>query len=121
MVITRKMIDEVIQYASKYPQPESPVSYYITANSMNAFKNRAAVEGKKRKGIKITGEKCEISHKVWKNVVVFEAYAGKELKCVTMVGTGTEDNSATIARVPEGCDRLMAVGWDGKRLEVFHL
>lgn len=58
---------------------------------------------------------------MWKNVVVFEAYAGKELKCVTMVGTGTEDNSATIARVPEGCDRLMAVGWDGKRLEVFHL
>lgn len=121
MVITREMIDKVIQYASKYPQPESPVSYYITANSMNAFKNRAAVEGKRGKGIKITGEKCEISHKVWKNVVVFEAYAGKELKCVTMVGTGTVDNSATIARVPEGCDRLMAVGWDGKRLEVCHL
>lgn len=121
MVITQAMIDKVVRYASKYPAPKSSVSYYITGNSVDAFKNRIAVKGKKGKGVQLSGNKCEISHKVWKNVVVFEAYRGGELKCVTMVGTGTVDNSSTTAVIPEGCDRLVAVAWDGKRTEVIRL
>lgn len=118
MVITQNQIDEVIAYALKYPEPKSPVSYYITANSINAFKSRAAVTGTKGKGVRMEGEKCIISHDDWKNVVVFEAYAGNELKRVTMVGTGVEDNSSTVANFPSGCDRLVAVAWDGKQTEV---
>lgn len=120
MVITPEMIDEVKRYASKYTAPESPVSYYITFNSVNAFKNRLAVKGRVGKGIKMNAQQCEISHKVWKNVVVFEAYQGKQLKSVTMVGTGSTDNSSTTALIPEGCDRLVAVAWDGKRTDVVH-
>ena len=36
------------------------------------------------------GESCYISHDIWKNVVVFEAYQGSKLQRVSMVGTGTE-------------------------------
>ena len=38
-----------------------------------------------------------------------------------MVGTGTEDNTETIAYFPNGCDRLVAVSWDGRRKDVFTL
>ena len=53
--------------------------------------------------------------------MVFEAYQGSKLQRVSMVGTGTEDNTETIAYFPNGCDRLVAVSWDGRRKDVFTL
>ena len=116
--ITQKMVDDVIQHASQYDAPESPVSYYITMNSVDAFKNRLSVKGREGKGVEMIGNKCNISHKEWGNVVVFEAYEGDKLRCITMVGTGTEDNTSTTALIPKGCDRFVAVAWDGKRTNV---
>ena len=122
MLITQAMIDEVVNYASKYQDPASPVIHYISVNSLNAFKNRSAVVGQFGQGVSPLGNNnYKISHDIWKNVVVFEAYAGNVLKCVTMVGTGTTDNSSTTALVPEGCDRLVAVAWDGIRIDVIRI
>lgn len=121
MQITQKQIDDVVSYASRYPKPVTPVIHYITMNSVKCFRNKLPVVGVEGKGVSLEGEKCRISHDVWKNVVVFEAYKGKTLKRVTMVGTGTEDNTETIAYFPKGCDRLVAVGWDGSKKEVLTL
>lgn len=121
MQITQKQIDDVIAYASKYPKPITPVIHYITMNSVKCFRDKLPVEGIAGRGVSLDGEKCRISHDVWKNVVVFEAYKGKTLKRVTMVGTGTEDNTETIAYFPKECDRLVAVGWDGSEKEVLTL
>ena len=119
--ITPQQIQEVVRYASKYPKPKSPVIHYITMNSIKAFNEQLLVEGVKGKGVRVEGEFCHISHDVWKNVVVFEAYQKDKLKRVSMVGTGTEDNTKTVAYFPKGCDRLVAVSWDGQRREVFDL
>ena len=88
-------------------------------NSVKAFREQLPVQGIKGKGIRVEGESCYISHDIWKNVVVFEAYQGSKLQRVSMVGTGTEDNTETIAYFPNGCDRLVAVSWDGRRKDVF--
>lgn len=119
--ISQKQVEEVIRYASRYPKPKSPVIHYITMNSVKAFREQLPVQGIKGKGIRVEGESCYISHDIWKNVVVFEAYQGSKLQRVSMVGTGTEDNTETIAYFPNGCDRLVAVSWDGRRKDVFTL
>lgn len=121
MHITQKQIDDVIAYASKYPKPITPVVHYITMNNVKCFREKLPIEGITGKGVSFDGEKCKVSHEVWKNVIVFEAYKDKSLQRVTMVGTGTEDNTETIAYFPKGCNRLVAVGWDGFRKEVLTL
>lgn len=121
MKISDSQIKNVIEYASKYPKPASPVIYYISMNSIKCFRDKLSIKGIENKGITLEDEKCKISHDVWKNVVVFEAWKGKSLRRVSMVGTGTEDNTSTIAYFPKGCDRLEAVAWDGSRKTVFTL
>lgn len=103
------------KYASRYPKPASPVIYYISANSIEAFRKRLPVEGVYGKGISFGKDKCTISHNYWKNVVVFETYKGKELTHVSMVGTDSPDRSTTFLQYPEGSTRIEAVSWDGKR------
>ncbi len=117
--ISQKQVEETVRYASRYPKPKSPVMHYITMNSVKAFREQLPVQGVTGKGIRMEGESCHISHDIWKNVVVFEACQGDKLQHVSMVGTGSEDNTATIAYFPKGCDRLVAVSWDGKRTDVF--
>lgn len=119
--ISREQVQKIVRYASRYAKPKSPVIHYITMNSVKAFREQLPVQGIKGKGVRVEGESCHISHDIWKNMVVFEAYQGNELQRVSMVGTGTEDNSETIAYFPKGCDRLVAVAWDGKRKDIFAL
>lgn len=122
MTITQKQCDDLKKYASKYKKPESPVIYYISGNSVDAFKNKLNVKGQKGKGISENekGQKI-ISHNDWKNVVVFETYNGKDLVKITMAGTGFKDNSATLVAMPEGANRIEAVSWNGKRKTVLEI
>lgn len=39
LTITQDECDELKKYASQYPKPISPVVYYLTANSLEAFEN----------------------------------------------------------------------------------
>lgn len=107
--ISQKQVEETVRYTSRYPKPKSPVIHYITMNWVKAFREQLPVQGITGKGIRIESEFCHISHDIWKNVVVFEAYQKDKLRRVSIVGTGTEDNTATIAYFPKGCDQLVAV------------
>lgn len=118
MQITEQQCNELREYAKKYPEPESPVIYYISGNSVGTFKNKAAVTGQYGQGV--TGEEVKtVDGKVWKNVTVFETYEGDRLVRIAMVGTGSADNSSTLVQYPAGATRIEAVAWDGTRTLVY--
>ena len=119
MTITEADCRNLVAYARKYKKPESPVIYYISVNSVEAYKNRLPVRGSYNQGITEQGNRRIISHDVWKNVVVFETYKDNELVRATMVGTDSKDNSSTTVTYPEGSTRIEAVSWDGTRTLLF--
>ncbi len=112
--ITQSMIDETINYVSRYPKPQSNVIHYINGNCIDAFKHKRKVAGQYNNGINGSTSKV-ISHNVWQNVVVFETYSGNELSFITMVGTGSSTNSTTNVPYPGGSTRIEAVSYDGSR------
>lgn len=124
LTITQADCNNLVKYAKKYPKPESPVIYYISANSVDAFKNKKPIEGTYNEGVTPPQEGSDllrVSHDVWKNVVAFETYAGDKLVKACIVGTGSpgSDQSFTMVRYPNGATRVDAVSWDGKRTTVF--
>lgn len=119
VTITGADVEDVKDLGRTKPDPASPVISYISANSVNAFKNQTAVTGSFNQGITSSGLTKKISHSVWKNVVVFETYKGDELADIAMVGTGSTDNSSTHVRYPDGATRIEAVAWNGERILVF--
>lgn len=119
LTITQQQCDELVRYMSKYPKPASPVIYYLTANSVDAFRNKLAVEGEYNMGVQMKDGYCYIDHSVWKNVAVFETYQGERLTKVAMVGTDSSDLSTTLVRYPQNSTRIEAVAWDGTRTLVY--
>ena len=121
LIITQEEVDEFKAEinAMNYPQPVSPVIYYISGNSVDAFKNKAAVVGTTGKGVSGSGSSRLVTASVWKNVVVFETYAGNELVKATLPFTNYADKSATTVAYPDGSTRIEAVGWDGTRTLVY--
>lgn len=119
LTITEKQCKDLVKYAARYPKPASPVIYYLTANSVNAYQRRVPVEGVYNNGLTFKDGICTVSHDYWRNVTVFETYKGKELTYVAMVGTDSPDRSTTLLRFPEGSTRIEAVAWDGKRTLVY--
>lgn len=117
LTISQNECDELINYAKKYRKPESPVIYYLSANSLNAYQKRLNVSGEFNQGVNmdVEQEKGIVSHGVWKNVTVFETYQGDKLIKVAMVGTDSPDKSTTLVRYPKGSTRIEAVSWDGQR------
>lgn len=119
LTITRQQCDELVKYLSRYPKPASPVIYYLTANSVQAYQKRLPVEGIYGQGITLKDGICTIDHRFWKNVAVFETYTGDELAYVSMVGTNSPDQSTSWVRYPENSTRIEAVAWDGTRTLVY--
>ncbi len=115
LTITKEECDALIAYAKRYPKPASSVIHYISANSVNAYKNSAPVTGTVNAGVSGEGNSRTVAHGIWKNVTVFETYKGAGLVRVTMVGTGSAGNSSTKVPYPEDSTRIEAVSWDGKR------
>jgi PKD repeat protein len=119
----------VLSYvASKgYPKPETPVLHYITANSLDTYKNKLAMIGG------AVGEGCTpmlaqsssyqkyitVDHAVWKNVVVFETYADTKLIRISMVGSGYSDISKSRVYYPNEATAIYAVGYDGSKKMVY--
>lgn len=119
LTITEKQCRELVKYASRYPKPASPVIYYLTANSVNAYQRRLPVEGFYNKGLTFKEGTCTVTHDCWQNVTVFETYKGNELTHIAMVGTDSPDLSTTLVRYPSGSTRIEAVAWDGTRALVY--
>ncbi len=120
MTITKAQCSNLVKYAQRYPKPESPVIYYISVNSVEAYKNKLPLEGRPNQGVTDNGNHTlTISHKSWKNAAVFETYKNDQLIKIAMVGTDSPDNSSTLVQYPEGATKVVAVGWNGKRALVY--
>ena len=115
LTITQKQCDDLVQYAKKYPKPKSPVIYYITSGSVDAFKNELPVSGTYGQGLTTADHAIKVDSNAWKNVTVFETYAGNKLTNIAIVGTGSKDRSSTLVQYPQGSTRIEAVAWDGSR------
>jgi len=116
--ITQAMIDEAVTYARKYPKPKTNYIYYISGNSIDAYKYKRLVSGRYNTGV--TGSTLmQVLHSEWKNAVVYETWSGNTLVNITMSGTGSNDNSFTNVSYPEGASRIEAVGYDGTKVLVF--
>jgi hypothetical protein len=118
----------VVNYvkAKGYPKPETPVLYYLSANSIIAFKNKLSVVG-------TTGLGCTpvltsandyqkyitVDHSVWKNVAAFETYKGNDVIRISMAGSGYENNDKTRVYYPTNATAIYAVGWDGSKKLVY--
>lgn len=120
ITITREMCDDVIRHAKRYPKPDSRVIYYVTANTVDIFRNKANVkpERKQAKPEDIVNGHLEIPADQWQNAVAFEAYKGKELLHISLRGLNHNDPQATTVVCPPGTDLVKAVQWDGKRYTV---
>ncbi|MCD8284240.1 MAG: M60 family metallopeptidase [Opitutae bacterium] len=115
--ITESDCKKLKAFGDKFPAPESPVIYYISANNYEVYKDKLPIKGSKGAGIEKNADgSLTVSHKKWKNVVAFETYADEKLVRISMSGLGFNDNSATRVLYPAGATRVEAVGWDGKRV-----
>ncbi|MDR2980858.1 MAG: M60 family metallopeptidase [Puniceicoccales bacterium] len=119
LTITQEECDALIKYAKKYKKPESPVIYYLSSKSVDAYAKRLPVAGKWGAGISQNGNTFQVSHAVWKNVAAFETYEGDKLVKISKVGTGSKDNTFTQVKYPEGATRIEAVSWNGARTLVY--
>lgn len=115
LTITEQDCRELIDYASRYPKPVSPVIYYINGNCVDAYKNKLPVAGEFAKGITDQENTKIVSHDIWKNAVVFETYSNGELIKVAMAGSGSADNTSTLVQYPSGATRIEAVASNGDR------
>lgn len=121
ITITDAMCRETMEYISQYPAPDSSVIYYITANTVEVYRDRLPVipppAGAPQPAIQ--NDRLEIADCEWKNAVAFEAYRGDTLLRVSLRGLNHKDGQGTTVICPPGTDTVKAVQWDGKRYTVF--
>ncbi|WP_010662651.1 M60 family metallopeptidase [Marinilabilia salmonicolor] len=118
--ITSSMIDETINYISRYPKPElNNVLKYISVNSYKTYQNKLPVSGSYKTGVQVLEDQLKIEGSDWKNVIVYETYSEERLINITMVGTGDSSNSFTVVPYPGEATRVEAVAFDGARTLVF--
>ena len=122
VTVTEDMVQEMLDYVAKYPEPESDVIYYITVNSVDIFRDKLPIEvSPDAPKIKLPVKQVDIPPDAWKNAVAFEAYSGEKLIRVSLRGLNHEDNETTTVICPPETDSLKAVQWDGKRITIAKL
>lgn len=120
VTVTPEMCAAALEYAQKYPKPDSSVIYYITSNSMPIFRERLKVKPSPHFEPAFENGICTIPAGVWKNAVAFEVYDNKhKLLRISLLGCNHEDNETTDVICPEGTAEIKAVQWDGKRRRVW--
>ncbi len=121
-IITQAEVDEAIDYIKSrgYEKPVSPVLHYISAHSLNAFKNQLELTGESGEGVSLIAETIIIAHEVWQNAVAYETYDEDEnLIHVSISGTGDPGNQTTTVPFPQNAATVYAVGFDGERKRVY--
>ncbi len=123
ITITQAQIDAFIAaiQAKGYPKPVSPVLNYISANSVNTYKNRAPLTGTTAIGVTVNTGVLKIDNTKWANAVAFETYNQKTLTDVAIFGTGdaTAANTTTTVQYATGSTSVYAIGYDGVRKLVY--
>ena len=119
MTITPDMCREALEYAARYPKPDSSVLFYITGNSVDIFADKLPIRRPKDTAAPEICNGCiEMPADRWENAVAFEAYAGKKLLRISLRGLGQKDGISTTIICPPGTDTVKAVQWDGKRFTI---
>ncbi|WNI35436.1 T9SS type A sorting domain-containing protein [Chryseobacterium sp. SG20098] len=120
------MIDDVKAYVlmKGYAKPVSPVINYLSANSVNAYKNLLPVSGITGIGAQIVnnaqGQFLLVNNSKWNNAVAFETYdAGDQLISVSIVGTGDTTLANTYVDFPSNALKVYAVGYNGQKILVY--
>ncbi|PWN70460.1 hypothetical protein C1631_010835 [Chryseobacterium phosphatilyticum] len=126
LTITQSMIDDVKSYilSKGYAKPVSPVINYLSANSLNAFKNLLPVAGVTGVGAQITtnaqGQFLLVDNTKWVNTVAFETYdANNQMISVSIVGTGDTTLAKTYVDFPSNAQKVYAVGYNGQKILVY--
>lgn len=120
--ITQEQIDTTIAYiqSKNYQQPVSPVIQYISAHSIEAYKNQLPLSGQTGQGVSLSGSYLTVQHSVWKNAVAYETYNPQnELVFVSISGTGDLSNQTTKVYYPSNGSKVYAVGFDGQKILVY--
>ncbi|WP_099367563.1 M60 family metallopeptidase [Sphingobacterium sp. 1.A.4] len=118
MKITEADIKEVEKYASQFPKPSSPVIHYLTANSINIFKDQEELKGNINEGFSKEKDRLIIDNLAWPGAVAFETYQGDKLVKVAFRGAGFTNNQHTIVHLPIGSTKVKAIGWNGEKIDV---
>lgn len=121
-VVTQAMIDDTKNYIAEknYPKPVSPVINYISAHSLNSFKNLLPLSGITGEGAQITGQFLKVTNSKWLNAVAFETYnSNNQLISVSILGTNDTTLVNTYVDYPAGADKVYAVGYDGQKILVY--
>ncbi len=118
--ISEGMIESALRRLARLPKPESSVIYYLTANSVDIYRDRLDVvkSPEFRPEIPEGGGDISFPADKWANAVAFEVYKGKKLLRICLRGLGQQDNASTTVICPPGANRIRAVQWDGKRYTV---
>ncbi|MEG0926823.1 M60 family metallopeptidase [Chryseobacterium sp.] len=126
LTITQSMIDEVKSYVlmKGYAKPVSPVLNYISANSVNAYKNLQPVTGITGVGAQVItntkGTFLQVINSKWNNAVAFETYGpNNQLISVSIVGTGDTTLANTFVDFPASAEKVYAVGYNGQKILVY--
>jgi hypothetical protein len=123
MTVSQSQINSLIAavQAKGYPKPVSPVLNYISANTVNVYKNRAPMSGTTGVGVTVNSGTLTIDNSKWVNAVAFETYNQKTLTDVAIYGTGdaTAANSKTTVQYAAGSTSVYAVGYDGSKKLVY--
>lgn len=103
-----------------YPLPVSPVLYYLSANSLNAFKNQALATGTYKVGTTLSGTTLTINHASWQNVVAYETYnTANVLLEISISGMRSAANTQTQLNYPANADWVYAISYDGSKKLVY--
>lgn len=122
LYITQTMVDEAITYVKEkgYELPISPVINYLSAHSVDAFRNQVALVGETGVGVTLNGGSLLIDNTEWLNVVAFETYdLNDELMHVSIKGTGDLSLATTTVYYPGNAYKVYAVGYDGHKILVY--
>ena len=125
LTITQAQIDALIAavQAKGYPKPVSPVLNYISANTINTFKNRTplATTAVATVGVTVNTSTLKIDNTKWANAVAFETYNQKVLTDVAIYGAGeaTTANATTTVQYGAGSTSVYAIGYDGSKKLVY--
>ncbi|WP_029280587.1 Ig-like domain-containing protein, partial [Pedobacter borealis] len=124
LTITQAQIDALsTAMKAKYPKPVSPVLNYISANTVDTYKNRIplAATAVATVGVTVNAGTLTIDNTKWTGAVAFETYNQKALTDVAIyaAGDGTTANANTTVQYAAGSTSVYAIGYDGSRKLVY--
>lgn len=122
-LITQAQIDGTIDYikSKDYQPPVSPVMHYMSAHSLDIFREQRSLSGSPGEGVGIADPTTlTIDMQYWPNAIAFETYdENGTLKHIAIAGTGDPEVNTTQLRADVQRDTAYAVGFDGQRIQVY--